>query len=143
MAKSKKDKAAPPEEVPTRKPLLELQQLDPVSPEFITIDGATYDLANRDAWGLLERLRVKRLSDRLDQLEALKEEPSPAEQAEYLERLRALVQIVVPALPEDLLARLQPGHLSDVWHAFLANQLTRRRVSALMAMMGVGGPGIV
>lgn len=153
MAKSK-DTASPPEGPASDKPvapikpspekreaLLTLEQLDPVAPDFIVIDKVTYDLANRDAWGLLERLRVKRLSGRLEELEALKTDPSPEEQAEYLQRLREVAQIALPGLPDDVLQSLQPGQLSDVWLSFLANQLTRGKGAAL-AMLLRGSRGI-
>jgi len=157
MAKSKRDKANRSEE-PTdepvapipprgseasadparREPLLTLTQLDPLTREFVLIDGVAYDLANRDAWGLKQRLVVKHLADRCEELEKLVE-PTPEEEAEYVQRLRGLVQTALPDLPGEVLDRLLPGQLSDIWLSFLACLIQKGKASPLMMLMKRAG----
>jgi hypothetical protein len=157
MAKSKRDKAnrteepagepvAPiqplgseaPVDAARREPLLTLAQLDPLARDFVLIDGVAYDLANRDAWGLKQRLVVKHLTDRCEELEKLVE-PTPEEEAEYVQRLRGLVQTALPDLSGEVLDRLLPGQLSDIWVSFLACLVQKGRVSPLMMLMKRAG----
>jgi hypothetical protein len=166
MAKPKRDKATPPEspdkvptpvvdpteeEAPTERmpvlgvtegkaateALLTLEQLDPLKSDFVRIDGVAYDLANRDAWGLAERLRVKRLMEHVAKLEQL-QAPNAVEEADYFARMRELVQVALPTLPDDVLGKLQLGYLLDIWNAFLASRLRGGRASALMMLMRGG-----
>jgi hypothetical protein len=121
-----------------REPLLTLAQLDPLTREFVLIDGVAYDLANRDTWGLKQRLAVKHLTDRCEELEKLVE-PTPEEEAEYVQRLRGLVQTALPDLPGEVLDRLLPGQLSDIWVSFLACLVQKGKAGPLMMLMKRAG----
>jgi len=155
MAKSARDTASPPEGPASEKPvapikpipekspappepLLVLEQLDPLAGLFVRINGVSYDLANRDSWGLKQRLHVKRLAERCEALEGT-EDPTADDEAEYLQRLRGLAQAALPDLPEEVVEKLQPGQLSDIWMTFLGCQLRSGKAGPLMMLMKRAG----
>jgi hypothetical protein len=56
---------------PARKPLLDLETLDPAERPFVTIDKVEYDLAVPGDFTLLEYHRIEKLAGRIGELRAL------------------------------------------------------------------------
>lgn len=102
-----------------RQPLFALDTLAPS--DHVLIDGVSYAVADPDALGLIELVKQQRLEDRIVALEKATA-PSEDEAAEYDAKLRELTRRIVPSIPDDVLAKMQPGHMTGLAAAFIVRR---------------------
>lgn len=98
---------------------LDLDALLPDPEAGFTWNGVFYEYANRYAWGLLARKRFEAVYQRTVALEQAAA-PTEADAVEYEARLRELVRLMVPTLPDEQVALLTPEQQGLLLTDFLA-----------------------
>jgi len=99
-----------------RKPLVELRELAPQ--DFVRVFGETYDLVDLDALSIRQRAVIAAHFERLVALEQLGTESTDDDEREYAKRLGELLPLIVPTLPDAVLARIPSGKRAEIAGAF-------------------------
>lgn len=96
-------------------PVLDIDTL--VSRKPVRIDGKAYEILNKGELSLFDTARLKKLTTRLGELEALAK-MSAKQEAEYLKGLRQVVSMVVVGLPPVVCRRLLRPHCVAIVREF-------------------------
>lgn len=144
MAESERDIATTGD---SKKPLLELSTLAPERPHIV-IDGERYEMALPQEYGLLEQARMQRFQrEALAAQEAIRRSPGDVGEemaARMSDMLRGMVAIVLPALPEEVAAKLTDAHRLRIIEVFTRavsptpNRQARRDATAHRARRRTG-----
>lgn len=98
------------------KPLLTFETLAPERPT-IAIDGAAYELAAPEDFGIMDQARLSRLQKRVNEF-AGGADISDEDAAMLVDALDQLVILILPSLPADVRGRLRDGHKLQIIQAF-------------------------
>lgn len=85
----------------------------------VRIDGVAYDAMDPASFTLRESARAKMVTGRIKFLED-QPEPTEADEAEYFQRLGELIHICVPAISDEVLAKLDLAQRRKLAVAFFA-----------------------
>jgi hypothetical protein len=113
-----------------RKPLVELRELAPR--EFMRVFGKTYDVVDLDMLSLRERAILGTHFERVLEIERKGAGMSDEDEAEHADRSEKLIRLVVPSMPDEVIAKIAPGRRGELLGAFLAFASQRNLVIGLM-----------
>jgi len=85
----------------------------------LAVDGVPYFYAQRSSWGLLPRAEFKRRVTRMEELEEIKR-PTKINDKEYDKQSAALMRLLVPDLPDDVIEGLDVEKRGAILVSFLA-----------------------
>ncbi|MEK6225799.1 MAG: hypothetical protein AABM40_05815 [Chloroflexota bacterium] len=113
-----------------RKPLVQLRELAPK--DFVEIFGKRYDVVDLDMLSIRERAVLGAHFERVLDIERKGEDVNDEDQGEHTERSKKLIKLLVPTLPDKVIAKIPPGRRGELLGAFLAWSAKRNLVFGLM-----------